>query len=78
MPRRILDALATKDTAPVNRFEGFTAIGAVVLRNRRCTRKAEIPTADGKSFENSDALAIYKPGGAKHVDAAKVMGNFTC
>jgi HK97 family phage portal protein len=75
--RRILDAVTTKDAAPVNRFEGITASGAVVLRDRRGTRKAEIPTADEKSFEGSDALAIYKPSGAKHVDAAKAMGNFT-
>src|SRR5713226_2037985 len=26
---------------------------------------------------NDDPLAIYKPTGAKHVDAAKAMGNFT-
>src|ERR1700728_391423 len=75
-PRRILDSLTTKDTAPVNRFEGFTASGAVVLRDRRGTRKAEIPTADEKSFGGSDALAIYRPTGAKTVDAAKAMGNF--
>jgi HK97 family phage portal protein len=75
--RRLVDYASQKDTTPVNRFEGFTSSGAVVLRDRRGTRRAEIPTADEKSFEGSDALAIYKPSGAKHVDPAKAMGNFT-
>ena len=39
-------------------------------------RKAEIPQAEEKSFGGSDALAIYRPTGAKTVDAAKAMGNF--
>jgi hypothetical protein len=67
-----------KDTAPVNRYEGFTANCAVVLRDRRGTSKAEIPDIDLKSESlGSDPLAIYKPTGAKTVDATKAMGNFT-
>jgi HK97 family phage portal protein len=77
LPRRILDAVSTKDTAPVNRFEGFQANGAIVLRDRRGTRKAEIPNVSEKSETLGDSLAIYKPTGAKTVDAAKAMGNFT-
>src|SRR5690348_13577117 len=64
--------------APVNTFEGFQSNGAIVLRDRRGKRKAEIPDVDEKSLTlGSDALAIYKPSGAKSVDAAKAMGNFT-
>src|SRR5438552_7301455 len=67
-----------KDTVPLNRYEGFTEAGAVVLRDRRGTRKAEIPEVSLKSETmGDDPLAIYKPTGAKHVDAAKAMGNFT-
>jgi hypothetical protein len=67
-----------KDTLPVNRYEGFQGNGAVVLRDRRGAAKAEIPEADAKSFAGGDdPLAIYKPTGAKHVDAAKAMGSFT-
>jgi hypothetical protein len=32
-----------KDIAPVNSYEGFQGNGAVVLRDRRGTAKAEIP-----------------------------------
>jgi hypothetical protein len=50
-----------KDTLPVNRYEGFTANGAIVLRDRRGTSKAEIPDIDLKSETlGSDPLAIYK------------------
>jgi hypothetical protein len=67
-----------KDTAPVNSFEGFNASGAVILRDRRGTRKAEIPDVETKSETlGNDPLAIYKPSGAKQVDTAKAMGNFT-
>jgi HK97 family phage portal protein len=70
--------LGRKDTAPVNTYEGFQGNGAVVLRDRRGTRKAEIPDADAKGFSGGDdPLAIYKPTGAKSVDAAKAMGSFT-
>ena len=34
-----------KDTLPVNRYEGFTGDGRVVLRDRRGTAKAEIPAS---------------------------------
>src|SRR5690349_21813474 len=68
----------TTTTVPGHRYEGFTDSGAIVLSDRRGTRKAEIPDVSTKSETLSDdPLAIYKPTGAKHVDAAKAMGNFT-
>src|SRR6185312_246828 len=79
MPRFLrfwADAIERKDTLPVNRLEGITAEGAVVLRDRRGTLKAEIPQVSEKSV-GDNPLAIYKPTGAKHADAAKAMGNFT-
>src|SRR5579863_2398067 len=79
MPR-FLDWLAngsTKQTEPVNRYEGFTSNGAVVLRDRRGTRKAEIPDTSAKSQTlSSDPLAIYKPDGAKSIDPGRAMANF--
>jgi hypothetical protein len=69
--------LGQKDTAPLNPYEGFNEAGAVVLRDRRGTRKAEIPEVSLKSEAGSDPLAIYKPSGAKQVDAAKAMASFT-
>lgn len=67
-----------KDTAPVHHYEGFTGNGQVVLQDRRGTRKAEIPNVIEKAETmGDDPLAIYKPTGAKHVDASKAMGNFT-
>ena len=75
--KRIFNGSTTKDTVPVNRYEGFNDRGEVILRDRRGTRKAEIPDVDLKSETlGSDPLAIYKPTGAKTVDAAKAMGNF--
>jgi HK97 family phage portal protein len=69
--------LSKKEIAPVNSYEGFTGRGEVVLRDRRGTLKAEIPDAAEKGFAGgSDPLAIYKPTGAKEVDAAKAMANF--
>jgi HK97 family phage portal protein len=68
--------LGQKETAPVNRYEGFNEAGAVVLRDRRGTKKAEVPEVSLKSEAGSDPLAIYKPSGAKQVDAAKAMANF--
>jgi phage portal protein BeeE len=48
------------------------------LRDRRGTVKADFPDADNKGFSGGDdPLAIYKPTGAKTVDAAKAIGNFT-
>jgi len=81
MPRvfqRVLDVYRGKDTVPVNHYEGFQANGAVVIRDRRGTLKAEIPDVAEKALGmGSDPLAIYKPTGAKNVDAAKAMANFT-
>lgn len=59
-------------------YEDFTKDGRVVLRDRRGTAKAEIPNLDQKSETlSSDPLAIYKPTGAKSVDAAKALATFT-
>lgn len=67
-----------KDTIQPNRYEGFNERGAIILQDRRGTRKAEIPNVDLKAeAPDNDPLAIYRPTGAKHVDAAKAMGNFT-
>src|SRR3954470_12931575 len=69
-----------KNTQPVNRYEGFKGDGAVVLRDRRGTAKAEIPSVSEKANGGTlsdDPLAIYKPSTAKSVDAAKAMANFT-
>lgn len=68
----------SSNNVPVNRLEGFQGNGAVVLRDRRGTAKAEIPDVSLKAETlGDDPLAIYKPTGAKNVDAAKAMGNFT-
>src|SRR5437870_42099 len=76
--RSIADIIDRKDTLPVNRYEGFKETGAVVLRDRRGTAKAEIPSATEKSVSlGDDPMAIYKPTGAKSVDAAKAMASFT-
>lgn len=78
MPEFLRGIFRAKDTAPLNHYEGFNESGAVVLRDRRGTRKAEIPAVDLKSESlGDDPLAIYKPTGAKAVDAAKAMANFT-
>src|SRR5580692_7628007 len=70
--------LNRKNAASGNEFVGFQSDGAVVLRDRRGTLKAEIPNVSEKSETlGDDPLAIYKPSGAKQVDAAKAMGNFT-
>jgi HK97 family phage portal protein len=67
-----------KDAASANEFVGFQSNGAVVLRDRRGTLKAELPNISEKSETlGADPLAIYKPSGAKTIDAAKAMGNFT-
>jgi hypothetical protein len=55
-----------------NHVEGITSDGRVVLRDRRGTRKAEVPNVNLKSETlGDDPRAIYKPTDAKHVDAAK-------
>src|SRR5258707_14575394 len=77
--RALADRLE-KNTQPLNRYEGFKGDGAVILRDRRGTAKAEIPNVSEKANGGTlsdDPLAIYKPTGAKAVDAAKAMGNFT-
>src|SRR5205085_199167 len=76
--RSIANLIDQKETLPVNRYEGVKGDGAVILRDRRGTAKAEIPNVREKSETLSDdPRAIYKPTGAKNVDAAKAMGNFT-
>jgi hypothetical protein len=62
--RTIANCIEQKDTAPVNTFESFTAICAVVVRDHRGAVKAEIPNKDEKGFGSNAPLAIYKPTGA--------------
>src|SRR5271156_6779189 len=68
--------LSQKDTAPVNTLEGFQSTGAIVLRDRRGTAKAEIPEVTEKGFDGGNPLAIYKPTGAKSVSPQKAMASF--
>src|SRR5438045_1055727 len=71
--RALADRLE-KNTQPLNRYEGFQGNGAVVLRDRRGTAKSEIPNVSEKANGGTlsdDPLAIYKPTGAKSVDAAE-------
>jgi hypothetical protein len=65
-----------KSAASGNEFVGFHGNGAVVIRDRRGTLKTEIPNVIEKSetFGNGP-LAISS--GAKQVDAAETMVNFT-
>src|ERR1700733_4090883 len=65
-----------KNTATVNTLEGFQSNGAVVLRDRRGTAKAEIPEVEEKGYDGGNPLAIYKPTGAKSVSPAKAMASF--
>jgi Phage portal protein len=75
---RFLPGASKKDMATVNRLEGITSSRAVVLRDRRGTGRAEIPQVAEKGITlGDDPLAIYKPTGAKNVDASKAMGSFT-
>jgi HK97 family phage portal protein len=68
----------TTTTETLNRYEGITADGRVVLSDHRGTRKAEIPNVEAKGASLSgDPLAIYRPTGAKTIDAARAMANFT-
>ena len=55
--RSIADRIERKETLPVNRYEGFKENGAIVLRDRRGTVKAEIPLVSEKSM-GDDPLAI--------------------
>src|ERR1700683_4651716 len=68
--------LRQKDTASVNTFEGFQSNGAIVVRDRRGTAKAEIPEVTEKGYDGGNPLAIYKPTGAKAVPASKAMASF--
>src|SRR5580698_5425327 len=69
MPRFLSNILSRKDTAPVNRCEGFQRNGAVVQRDRRRTVNAGFPDAEIRMGD--DPLAIYKPTAGKQFDAAK-------
>ncbi len=70
--------LTQKNATSGNEYLGFQPNGAVVLRDRRGTVKAEIPDIDSKGYSGGDdPLAIYKPAGAKHINPAKAMGNNT-
>ncbi len=67
-----------KDTLSVNIYGGFNSRGEVIVRDRRGTLKAELPNTDERSLTlGNDPLAICKPSGAKTIDAAKAVGNFT-
>ena len=68
--------LSQKDTAPVNAYEGFQSNGAIVLRDRRGTLKADIPEVSEKGYDGGNPLAFYKPTGAKSVSPAKAMASF--
>ena len=46
--RALADRLK-KNTQPLNRYEGFKGDGAVILRDRRGTAKAEIPNVSEKA-----------------------------
>jgi HK97 family phage portal protein len=75
--QRLWDRGSQKQAERVNLYEGFQADGAIILRDQRGTRKAEIPDVDLKSDFGLDPLSIYKPSGSKNVDAAKAMTAFT-
>jgi hypothetical protein len=65
--RTIADRLE-KNTQPLNRYEGFKGDGAVILRDRRGTAKAEIPNVSEKANGGTlsdDPLAIYTSTGTK-------------
>src|SRR3982074_2195729 len=63
-------------SAPLNRYSGFNDTG-IVVTDRRGTKRVGVPDAEEKAFGmGSDPLAIYRPSGAKTVNAAKAMGNF--
>src|ERR1700712_3853658 len=84
MPRWISNALEKiapnpnlSGTAPVNRYSGFTDAG-IIITDRRGTKRVGAPDVDEKAFGmGSDPLAIYRPTGAKTVNAAKAMAAFT-
>jgi phage portal protein BeeE len=76
--RRLVDFASQKEANRPRRFDGVTADGRVVLTDLRGRREARLPEASTKSETlGDDPLAIYKPPGAKQVDAAKAMDNFT-
>jgi hypothetical protein len=64
-------------SAPVNRYQGFSEDGRIILADRRGTQKAGIPDAEEKAYGmGTDPLAIYRPSGAKTINAAKAMAQF--
>jgi hypothetical protein len=56
MPEFLRGVFRRKDTASVNQYEGFQSNGAVALRDRRGTVKANFPGADTKGFSGGDDL----------------------
>jgi hypothetical protein len=50
-----------RETAQATRDEGFTSSGAIVLRKRRCTLKAEIPYINKKSRDFSRLFKLGLP-----------------
>jgi HK97 family phage portal protein len=66
-----------KNTLPVNRYSGFNNNG-IIITDRRGTKRTEMPETAEKAFGmGSDPLAIYRPAGAKTINAAKAMAAFT-
>jgi hypothetical protein len=64
-----------KDTLFTKEFAGFQSNGAVVLRNRRSTLKAEIPNLSEKAETlGNGPLTIYKPLGSKRVGRVEPAG----
>ena len=57
------------------KFDGFTSEGGIKVTDSRGRSKIDI--SEKSETLGDDPLAIYKPTGAKHVDAAKALGNFT-
>jgi hypothetical protein len=65
MPRFFGGLFRSKDTLSVNRYEGFTNTGAIVLRDRRGTRKSRHPRRKPRSLgAQRRCFAIWRPIGS--------------
>ena len=73
--KSIFDGAEVKEQP--RRVQGFKDNGAIVVSDERGKSKAEFARSEKAETMGDDPLAIYKPTGAKAVDAAKAMGNFT-
>jgi hypothetical protein len=70
-------SFCVKNTTLVNEFVGFQGGGAVAIRDRRGTLKAEIPAISEKSETLGDDPRDLQADRRQHVGAAKAMGKFT-